>query len=412
VGAAGGEITLIHELGHDLGRLHPGCAGNEANRDNNWPVASYGRCQSGTATGDGYWGLDLSAAGWARVVDPSTHTDFMTYRDPRWVSPYTYQGLFAQIRASAAHAEGVMPGDGTLYLGVSGIINRAAGTALFDSMYHTVEPERSYRPGAGPHSLELRNAAGQLLVTHAFDTLNPQQPEDAATAGFAELTPYSADVARVVLKYHGQELATRVRSAHAPTVTLVSPSAGALTGLTTVRWTAGDADGDALRFALQYSRDGGATWTAVATDLEESEVAVDTANLPGGEQCLFRVWASDGLNTGHDVSSAAFAVGRKPPEAVIAAPEEGATLRPAEPLALWGLGADPEDGPLADAALTWTDSISGTLGIGSEVELPQGLGRGWHTITLTARDSDGMTGTDSVRVCVGCATIYLPVIVR
>jgi hypothetical protein len=139
---------------------------------------------------------------------------------------------------------------------------------------------------------------------------------------------------------------------------------------------------------------------------------VDTANLPGGEQCLFRVWASDGLNTGHDVSDAAFAVGRKPPEAVIAAPEEGATLRPAEPLALWGLGSDPEDGPLPDAALTWTDSISGTLGTGSEVELPQGLGRGWHTITLTARDSDGMTGTDSVQVCVGCATIYLPVIVR
>jgi hypothetical protein len=31
-------------------------------------------------------------------------------------------------------------------------------------------------------------------------------------------------------------------------------------------------------------------------------------------------------------------------------------------------------------------------------------------VTLTATDSDGMTGSDSVRVCVGCARIWLPLV--
>ncbi|MCX6032877.1 MAG: hypothetical protein NT169_26775 [Chloroflexi bacterium] len=82
------------------------------------------------------------------------------------------------------------------------------------------------------------------------------------------------------------------------------------------------------------------------------------------------------------------------------------------PIVLWGLGCDPEDAALDDPALSWTDSISGTLGTGSEIELPEGLSRGWHTVTLTATDSDGMTGAASVRVCVGCATVYLPMLLK
>jgi uncharacterized repeat protein (TIGR01451 family) len=129
---------------------------------------------------------------------------------------------------------------------------------------------------------------------------------------------------------------------------------------------------------------------------------VNTAELPGGQGCRFRVLASDGINTGQDQSDGVFTIGRKPPSALIVAPGEGAAPAVGAALTLLGAGSDPEDGPLGDAALSWRDSVSGTLGAGSQLVLPAGLGPGWHTLTLTASDSEGMTGSDSVRVCVGC----------
>jgi len=59
-------------------------------------------------------------------------------------------------------------------------------------------------------------------------------------------------------------------SAHAPQVTLLSPNGGEAWppyGEHTVTWTGSDADGDPLRYILQYSPDGGATWQAVAVNL-------------------------------------------------------------------------------------------------------------------------------------------------
>ena len=78
---------------------------------------------------------------------------------------------------------------------------------------------------------------------------------------------------------------------------------------------------------------------------------------------------------------------------------------------LQGSAWDEEDGSLADEALTWTDSVSGTLGTGSTL-YAQVLTPGWHTLTLTAVDSDGMTGADRVRVCVDCTAAFLPLILR
>jgi hypothetical protein len=102
---------------------------------------------------------------------------------------------------------------------------------------------------------------------------------------------------------------------------------------------------------------------------------------------------------------------KNPREIAIISPEDGSAHPPDQPQWLKGGAWDKEDGNLPGSALTWTDSISGTLGTGEELYILP-LSPGWHTITLTATDSDGMTGSDSVRVCVGCTRIWLPLVLK
>jgi hypothetical protein len=80
-------------------------------------------------------------------------------------------------------------------------------------------------------------------------------------------------------------------------------------------------------------------------------------------------------------------------------------------LVLVGEGTDVEDGMLADSALSWQSSLSGTLGTGRMLAVT-GLISGTHVITLTATDSDGQMDSAIVTVDVGISRLYLPIIMR
>jgi len=73
-------------------------------------------------------------------------------------------------------------------------------------------------------------------------------------------------------------------------------------------------------------------------------------------------------------------------------------------------GYDAEDGPLGPGAYTWRSDRDGALGSGDEIVV-DALSQGWHSITLTARDSDGRSAEQSVRLWVG-SRLYLPVVVK
>jgi hypothetical protein len=88
------------------------------------------------------------------------------------------------------------------------------------------------------------------------------------------------------------------------------------------------------------------------------------------------------------------------PTAHNTSPANGAIITPNTPVTLTGTGSDPEDGTLTGASLAWSDSASGALGTGTSVALPS-LPVGPHTITLTATDSKGATGTATIRIIVG-----------
>jgi len=129
------------------------------------------------------------------------------------------------------------------------------------------------------------------------------------------------------------------------------------------------------------------------------------------EKALFKVIASDGVNTGQDQSDATFRVARKAPQAFIIAPDEGAHFLPEQQVILAGEGYDVEDGSLPDSAFTWILDGVQVIGTGPFASAT-GLPIGWHELTLRVADSNGQVATELVHFYVGTSQriLWLPVL--
>ncbi len=106
----GSADTMAHELGHALGREHAPC-GDPAGIDKDFP---YANAELGT------WGYSLLKN---ELVDPgSSARDLLSYCSPRFVSDYTYTGLFSRISS----INGVKLPAGTIGLANGNDLVRAA----------------------------------------------------------------------------------------------------------------------------------------------------------------------------------------------------------------------------------------------------------------------------------------------
>lgn len=441
----GGRV-LAHELGHNFGRRHVWCTGCEINGgdvDDGYPyeeairhtcesTATY-TCRFGPDSTIDYYGFLPHTGGDPEIVPPLGTGDLMSYYWNRWASDYTYEALHDEL-LDTARSQTLAPlpaawGQAAEYLLVGGIITPAAQTAELRPFYRMADPPQAVVNDSYQHSLAaaatdvysltLEDASGGILFTHTFSAavttdLNPA-PE---TAIFAEALPYNSATARVVLRQGATELASRSVSAHAPTVTVLSPNGGeTVSDQLTLSWTGSDDDGDTLFYTIQYSPDDGANWYVLRVDFPGTRYTVaaeDLLALPGGDQARIRVTATDGVHVTSDASDATFTVTRKPPRAYVIEPENGSQFAFGETIVLRGATLDTEDGPLDETSpLTWTSSVSGTLGTGTELWVSD-LVTGAHRITLSVVDSDGMPGADAVVIYVGVTPqyVYLPLVLR
>ncbi|NOZ72181.1 MAG: hypothetical protein GXP38_09750, partial [Chloroflexi bacterium] len=114
------------------------------------------------------------------------------------------------------------------------------------------------------------------------------------------------------------------------------------------------------------------------------------------------------------LSAGAITISPHAPTVQILAPDDGHWYTPEQTIVLEGVGSDLEDGTLADEALHWASDKDGDLGSGASLAVTD-LSPGYHTITLTATDSDEMSGTASITIFVA-ETLppqsYLPLITR
>lgn len=105
-----------------------------------------------------------------------------------------------------------------------------------------------------------------------------------------------------------------------------------------------------------------------------------------------------GINTLYPAGNA-----NEPPVMTITSPDNNAAFASGATIAFAGTAADTEDDADADASVTvsWVSSIDGTINLNSTAFSTDALTDGVHTITATATDSGGATGSDSISILVG-----------
>lgn len=340
------------------------------------------------------------------VVAPTEFFDLMSYCSlpgiDLWPSKDAHEFLADAIEARFAQPlfQGAGPAGAAPILLVPGSIDTEAGTGSLRTFFTLPDPPDLPALAPGPYTLRVhRSAGGPEDLAFAPEGVEGGTSAEPATFLLAVASPET--VTAVELLDGATPLDSRAASANAPAVQVLSPNGGELLDgpTATLSWTASDGDLDPLLFAIQYSGDGGATWSTLATRWTGLSLEVERTRLAGSVDARLRVIASDGLRTGVDISDAAFAVEGHAPEVAITRPGSSELFFDGQALVLEATALDPEDGLLGGAALTWSSTLSGTLGSGSPLTIPvASLADGLHVVTVAAEDSDGGIATAHVQV--------------
>jgi len=337
-----------------------------------------------------------------------------------WVSPRTYTALYEKFcygdsRTSLA----IEPQAAADVLVVSGRVGlTTTQSAQLEPVIRTTGTER-IPPAGSSYFVVLKNGSTEL-GKYGFDAyvgVDGTEPYTPTVAPFVMAVPYVAGVDRVELTNNwGGVLTSRIASAHPPAVAVQFPNGAGLTldGVGTIQWAGSDPDGEALTYAVLYSKDNGVNWNAIGAGITETSYDVDFTTIPGSSAALIKVLVSDGFHTAGDVSDEPFAVPGKPPVAVIVSPPAGALFKVGEQIKLLGYAVDLEEGTVAPDSLGWSSDLDGALGAGGLREVT--LSEGTHTITLDA-GGGAASATTTVEVQVPPPppekrTIYLPLVLR
>lgn len=390
-----------HEIAHTYGRYHADFCGAQNGVPYPYPNGQIGGPASDPRR---FYGWDDRGP---QVFGPDW-TDVMTYCEKEWVSDFTYLGLAREFHLATPPTcppwVKLCPPNWINFAIIIGSININKVVAGFDVIYHFDHTDISPPIPSLPTKdwqIVFFNAQGRVLAKYGFtprEHTDRQKGEDV-TASIVEAFPWPKGTAKISVLFKGKELAAQRVSAHAPQVTIKFPTGGELLqGEVTVRWEGTHPDNNPLSYVLQYSPDAGHTWRTLAVQLSRPETKVNFQELPGSDRALLRVIASDGVNTGMTVSRP-LRVAKKSPEVSILSPRTRTSLAAGKLVTFTGEAYDAEDGSLKGESLIWSSSRDGRLGTGTRVSAR--LSQGLHTITLSARDSDGNVTSASIEVEVG-----------
>jgi hypothetical protein len=100
-------------------------------------------------------------------------------------------------------------------------------------------------------------------------------------------------------------------------------------------------------------------------------------------------------------SDSTFQVLNNAPNVFLSDPTEQASFSSGQLIFFEAAAYDKEDGQISGAGLQWTSDIDGSIGEGKHLNLNSSdLSEGYHAITITATDSEGLTQAVSINIAV------------
>jgi hypothetical protein len=407
------RTAAAHEFGHGITLPHAGLTcGSNANGQvgEDWDPDDDGRLQ-GVA-------FERTAAGPAERIRRNVDTpavpwfDLMSYcagEGNAWLSARNWTRMliellkFEALRKAGRHlADAPSTATGAAY--VSGLVTADGG--VLDAV---VPADPSNRPPeadpASPVVVRALGADGSTLADLGapLTAIGEAAP---GTSSFVVALP--AGTAAVELRQADVVLDRLARSG-APTVRVTAPARSLLVperGALTVRWTAADPDGDALRATVEYAANGRSGWRTVFSGPSTGRATVPGGLLAPGTAARVRVTVSDGFSEA-SARSVAFRTAGPAPAAEIVAPAAGQTQAGGIRTVLVGRAVDGAGARLRGRALTW---FAGTRRLGTGERLAVQLPAGRTVLRLRVRDRSGRETSVARTVQVDAPALRLTVL--
>jgi hypothetical protein len=356
--------------------------------------------------------------------------DFMSYSFPTWVSSFTYCLLVGQLwkkdEATCSYAR-------SIELELSDVVGRVTTSDVRSLLMTPLPPPGPTPPGealfvAGhvdgdgrgkfttseviPHAtrvapgrergeftLEIVGSDGTSLGHTAAD-VHSDHPQ--TTAPFSALIPSALLTDRAVairLKRGEHVLAEQALARQAPVVELAKFASDQLSGTQTLSWNAKDPDRQSLRYSILFSPDNGTRWWPLNVALAAESAPIDTDNLPGSDQALFMVRASNFGKSANSTPIGPYRIAPKAPRLVIEAPSAGASLETGTTVLVRASAFSWQEGMLNDPRLFSWRLNDRPVGEGDWTVL-RNLSSGAHILKASVRDAGGRTAEASVNFTV------------
>lgn len=278
------SVTLAHELGHNFGRRHVLCQGNETDIDKNYPYPG------GSI---GQFGLDIPAY---TLYPPTQYADIMSYCPNLWISDYTYWNIF-QYRRVRSSLGGYSLLSGEAFY-IRGNVSPEGTIELLPVYRQHVE---KVNLPMGPYRIELLGRSRQILATYTFPMLEIADAPGYRHFGF--FVPAIQGFSGLRISKEGRVLIEKFVQGG-----LERPSSR--TKELSLRFTGKEAilswpgyfhQTGSVVYLIRYSKDGGKSWQVLALDWRDHRLSLPlewlgSLDALSGEG-LVEVQASDGIHT-------------------------------------------------------------------------------------------------------------------